>query len=298
MKQTHHNCLVCNSISIAPFLSCKDYFVSGENFELYHCQNCGFTFTQDIPSASEIGPYYQSETYISHSNTRQGITNKLYHTVRNIMLHRKYRLIKNYTDGKELLDIGCGTGYFAHFMGQKGYHSRGMEPDANARNFARTQFQLSVEEPEKVLAEDHAQQFDVITLWHVLEHLHDPARYMAWMHRSLKDSGVLVVALPNCSSLDARYFKEYWAAYDVPRHLWHFTPKTFTAYALNNNFSMQRVKRLPFDAYYNSLLSLRYKKSRLALPLGFLIGFVSNLKSFICPKTASSVIYILKKQTF
>ncbi|QQS52538.1 MAG: class I SAM-dependent methyltransferase [Bacteroidota bacterium] len=298
MKQTHQNCLVCKSNSITPFINCKDYFVSGETFELYHCKDCGFIFTQHIPTASEIGPYYQSETYISHSNSRQGITNKLYHTVRNIMLHRKYRLIKKYTDGKELLDIGCGTGHFANYMHKMGYHSKGLEPDANARKFAREQFHLPVEEPEKVLAEDHTDQYNVITLWHVLEHLHDPARYLAWIHCALKNEGVLVIALPNCSSLDAQFFKAYWAAYDVPRHIWHFTPKTFTAFALKSGFSVQQIKRLPFDAYYNSLLSLRYKKSRLALPLGFLIGFVSNLKSLICPKTASSVIYVLRKQAY
>jgi 2-polyprenyl-3-methyl-5-hydroxy-6-metoxy-1,4-benzoquinol methylase len=295
MKITHTQCLVCKGNKFESYLNCTDYFVTGESFTINQCTNCSFLFTQDIPSSETIAPYYKSEKYISHSDTQKGIVNKLYHQVRNIMLGRKYRLIKKLSSGKTLLDIGCGTGYFPNFMKLKGYNAFGMELEQDARNFASQNFGLELFSPEYILEQDVKDTYDIITLWHVMEHLHDPVKYLTWIHQSLKPDGVLLIALPNSNSFDAKYFKEYWAAYDVPRHLWHFTPETFKKYLVQFGFELKQIKRLPFDAYYNSLMSARYKQHKLALISGFIIGLISNIKSFICPKTTSSVIYILKK---
>lgn len=296
MSTSNTNCLVCNSSSFNKLFTCTDHFVTGEEFELQRCSNCNFTFTQDIPSPEAIAPYYKSEEYISHSNTQKGLVNKLYHRVREIMLGKKHQLIKSLTPGKDLLDIGCGIGYFPYFMKGKGYNAHGMELDADARKFAEDNYQLKIDDPETLLSQEYTEKYNVVTLWHVMEHLHDPARYLKWIKKALKPEGSLVIALPNCASYDAKHFKKYWAAYDVPRHLWHFTPETFEPYLNQFGFELTEIKRLPFDAYYNSLMSAKYRKDFIALVSGFLIGLISNMKSSSNPKTTSSVIYILKKK--
>lgn len=291
-----NSCIVCESKEIEPFLLCKDQFVSGEEFEITICKTCGFRYTECIPEPEKMAPYYQSEEYISHSDTQKGIVNRLYHKVRDIMLQRKAELIRSLTPGKNLLDIGCGTGYFPYYMKLKGYEVAGMELDADARDFAAENFDLEINSPEKQLNEKQTAHYDVITLWHVLEHLHDPKRYLDWIFDSIKKDGVLLVALPNCNSFDARSYKKYWAAYDVPRHLWHFEPSTFEKYITQFGFRLESIKRLPFDAYYNSMMSAKYAKKPLAFIHGIIIGFISNLKSFFSPKTTSSVIYVLRKK--
>ncbi len=289
------SCIVCNSKEIFPFLSCTDHFVSQEKFEIVQCNNCGFKFTQGVPDADKIGPYYHSEEYISHSDTQKGIVNRLYHTVRNIMLKRKAKLIGKLTEGKKLLDIGCGTGYFPYFMSQNGYEASGMELDEEARKFAKNNFNISVHDPNQLLNMDKKEEFDVITLWHVLEHLHDPLRYLNWINKALKENGVLLIALPNCNSHDAKKFKQYWAAYDVPRHLWHFEPETFQKYIEKFGFQLKLIKRLPFDAYYNAMVSTKYASKPVPFLTGGITGYISNLKSLFNAKKTSSVIYVLKK---
>jgi 2-polyprenyl-3-methyl-5-hydroxy-6-metoxy-1,4-benzoquinol methylase len=288
-------CLICGSNNTKRIFTCTDHFVSGEHFDVAQCADCGFTFTNKPPKAPEIGRYYKSESYISHSDSRKGIINKAYHIVRNLMLRKKYKLISRLTKGRTLLDIGCGTGYFPHYMQTRGFQSYGMEIDENARNFAAEHFNLKVSSPEELLSQNLPSQYDVITLWHVMEHLEDTDRYLRWIFNSLKNDGVLIIALPNCSSYDASVYKENWAAYDVPRHLWHFTPDSISSLIKKYGFRLEKIKRLPFDAYYNSLMSARYAKKPLALVHGFLVGMLSNLVSFFNRKRCSSVIYVLKK---
>jgi SAM-dependent methyltransferase len=288
-------CIVCNSKEVEPFLFCKDHFVSKEEYEIYSCKTCGFKYTECIPEPEKMGAYYQSEEYISHSDTQKGVVNKLYHTVRDIMLNRKAKLISKLTPGKKLLDIGCGTGYFPFYMKKQGYESFGMELDEKAREFAAENFGLDVQSPDTLLNEKHTGHYDIITLWHVLEHLHDPEKYLNWIKNSLQKDGVLLIALPNCSSYDAKKYKEFWAAYDVPRHLWHFEPSTFEKYITQFGFRLDSVKRLPFDAYYNSMMSAKYANKPLSFIHGVMIGYISNLKSFFNRNTTSSVIYVLRK---
>ena len=117
-------CPVCLSTQIKKVLSCKDYTVSHEMFDVWECANCTLRFTQDSPDASSIGRYYQSDAYVSHSDTKKGLINKLYHAVRTYTLKQKRSLVKDVT-GKQaglLLDIGAGTGAFAHTVKQGGWN--------------------------------------------------------------------------------------------------------------------------------------------------------------------------------
>ena len=200
-------------------LTCVDHSVSGEVYHLCRCRACGFLFTQDFPAEAEIGRYYETPDYISHSDTRRGLVNTVYHWARAYMLGRKARLVMreaHRTRGR-LLDIGTGTGYFPHAMDERGWQVRAVEKNAGARIFAKEHFGLDVL-PDHVLPTLPDGGFDVITLWHVMEHLEHLNETWEQLHRLLDDGGVLVVAVPNCSSADARRYGSYWAAYDVPRH--------------------------------------------------------------------------------
>jgi len=293
----HSNCPVCKSTALKPLTSSKDYTVSGEIFFIEVCQNCQTAFTQNMPDGKEIIRYYQSENYISHSNTRKGIINTIYHYVREYMLGKKQQLvnaISNKTTGTAL-DIGCGTGYFLHTLQQAGWQVQGIEADEKARQFATTQFKLQVSSPEK-LQTLASKSFDVITLWHVLEHIHDLETYMTEITRVLKTDGVLVIAVPNYQSADAKYYKEMWAAWDVPRHLWHFSQKSIQTLADRFGFAVTQQHIMPFDSFYVALLSEKYKKNPFALLSGFWQGFLSLLQAWKNVKNASSIIYILKNK--
>lgn len=273
-----------------------DHSISKEHFNMCRCNDCDFIFTQDVPTESKAGPYYKSEDYISHSNTNKGLVNKLYHIVREHMLSKKHQLIASLQEGKTILDVGAGTGYFLNYMKQQGYETLGVEIDAAARAHGQKEFGLEIR-PPKDLKEGHIKnKFHTISLWHVLEHLYAPETYMQHFHNLLEEKGCLIIALPNANSYDANHYKSYWAAYDVPRHLWHFTPKTLEKLANDNGFKLEKMKDLPFDPFYNAMLSEKYKNNAFALISGGFIGLISLLKGKMNVKKASSVIYVLKKK--
>ncbi|HCY89777.1 MAG TPA: class I SAM-dependent methyltransferase, partial [Chitinophagaceae bacterium] len=219
-------------------------------------------FTQDGPDEQESGAYYQSENYISHSDTRKGIVNRLYHLVRGITLNGKYRVVQKETRKSQghILDLGCGTGAFLHTMSKKGWDATGLEPDAQARKKATALYQLNVQEPAGLYQLPKG-SFDAITLWHVLEHVHDLHKYLDTMRDLLRDEGRIFVAVPNHTSTDAAMYQSYWAAYDVPRHLYHFSPACMKALMLRHGLQVRRILPMWFDAYYVSLLSEQYKGS-------------------------------------
>lgn len=293
---SEQKCIVCGSKESSRFLDCTDNFVTHEDFRINVCNGCGFRYTADAPSQEEIGRYYKSEDYISHSDTDKGLINKLYHVVRNIMLGRKCRLICDYANGKKLLDIGCGTGYFLNYMKSREFECEGIEIDESARNFGVKNFGLTVNSPEALFERSSDETFDVITLWHVLEHLYGPDNYMRKIYSLLKKDGLLLIALPNCSSFDAAHYGKMWAAYDVPRHLWHFTPDSLERYLDKFGFALVKIRRLPFDAYYNSMMSAKYAGSKCSLLSGFFNGLRSNCVSLFRPEKTSSVIYIIRKK--
>ena len=292
----HNSCKLCGSSKINELFNCKDHFVSGEEFPVYKCLDCGFTFSNNYPDEDDIGAYYYSEKYISHSDTHKGLINKLYHYARSIMLSRKYRIVSRYSRLKSgtLMDIGCGTGYFAKFMLKKGWNVSGIEKDDKARLYAESVNKISVFDSDKIKNLPPS-AFDCISLWHVMEHFHDPDSILKALVESLKENGIIVIALPNNNSFDATHYKASWAAWDVPRHLWHFTSATISKFLQPYSLEIIAVKRLPFDAFYVSMLSEKYKTGKPGIINGFMIGFASWMKSLFDIEATSSLVYIAKK---
>jgi 2-polyprenyl-3-methyl-5-hydroxy-6-metoxy-1,4-benzoquinol methylase len=296
MVITYKNCPLCGSQDITFFLVARDHLLTHESFDIYQCNSCNFRFTQGIPPSDEIGKYYQSSDYISHSDTRKGLMNKLYHSGRTWMLKKKYGTVRKVAKGMKLLDIGCGTGYFPAFMKEKGFIVAGVETDSKARAFAEKEFGIRIYSPADFLGHKIEGQFDVITLWHVLEHLDDFNLYLERMLEQLSPGGSLVVALPNCHSLDARFYKESWAGFDVPRHLWHFTPSTLKTLAEKHGLKITTMKRLMLDPFYNSMLSEKYRGSRVFMLFGIVIGELAYIESLFNVRKSSSVVYILNRR--
>ncbi len=292
----HYVCPLCSSEKISLHFRCTDHFISKEVFEIYKCSSCSFEFTQDHPDESEIGRFYNSEEYISHNDTSKGFSNKIYRVARKVMLHKKKRIIKKVTglDHGSLLDIGSGTGYFAWTMKKEGWQVKGVEINKKARDFSISQFGIDVQGPDQ-LSEMEANSFDCITLWHVLEHFHDPFKYITDILHLLKPGGLCVIALPNSNSYDANYYGQFWAAYDVPRHLWHYNPASFRIFTEKAGFVSDNIGILPLDVFYISILSERYKGSRQAFLRGMVralpLAVFSALKKIKC----SSIIYFLRK---
>jgi 2-polyprenyl-3-methyl-5-hydroxy-6-metoxy-1,4-benzoquinol methylase len=290
-------CPACNSPEITFHLACRDHFLTGEEFILFRCGICGLVFTQDHPGVEEIGRYYSSEEYVSHSDTSKGIVNKLYKAARSFMLKSKKSIVikKTGISRGSILDIGCGTGYFANEMKQAGWEVKGIEPDEKAAGFASSKFGLDVLHPGKISSLPRA-VFDCITLWHVLEHFQDPSGYLMEISELLKPGGLCIAALPNCSSYDAEHYKSYWAAYDVPRHIWHFQPSSFEFFIKKAGFLCEGIKSMPLDAFYISIISEKYKGSRIPFLKGMIYGKLFFLKSLFNVKRSSSLIYFLRRQ--
>ena len=291
----YSSCPCCNSGKIAIALSAKDHTVSGETFQVWHCGNCTARFTQNVPDQAQINKYYKSEAYISHSDTQKGLINRMYHMVRKRTLAGKKKLVQKYTglSAGKLLDIGAGTGAFLHTMNRSGWEVTGFEPDDTARENAKRLFGIRLQVPDE-LFQLAPQSFDAITLWHVLEHVHDLHLYMDQFKKLLKPSGVLIVAVPNYTSYDANVYRENWAAYDVPRHLYHFSPASVTQLLLQHGLQLHAIKPMWFDSFYVSMLSEKIKTGKNNLVSAAWTGYVSNWKAFFNPEKCSSIIYIIK----
>lgn len=288
---TISHCPICSATEFKPFLNAVDYTVSRETFSIVSCANCGFHFTNPIPASDKIGDYYKSESYVSHSSTNKGLINKLYQRVRKHTLKQKLVLVSRLANGKSILDIGAGTGHFLNVCQQAGWNTLGLEPDADARDFAKKEFGVELKSTDE-LHDLAPNSKDVITMWHVLEHVYELRKDVEQIVKVLKEDGVLIVAVPNWNSFDAKHYQEFWAAYDLPIHLYHFVPTDIKT--LFGQFQMEVTEILPmkFDAYYVSMLSEKYKGGNIIK--AFFNGWRSNLKAKT--GTYSSQIYILKKK--
>lgn len=292
----HHNsCPVCKSEQISKVLTAKDYTVSNEDYEIWHCQDCTFRFTQNIPSAEHIGRYYQSSNYVSHSNSDKGIINKLYHAVRKYTLQSKLKLVQQFTQKQtgSLLDVGAGTGYFAATMQQAGWKVTALEPDETARRNALEVNNIQLK-PLSDFYNLEPGSFDCITLWHVLEHVHDLHSYIHQFKTLLKPDGKLLIAVPNYTSYDSNHYQQYWAAYDVPRHLWHFSPESLIRLIEDKGFSLKACKPMWFDSFYVSMLSEQYKRGTSNLIAACVTGLKSNFTTLRSAQRCSSVIYCIE----
>lgn len=292
----HHTaCPVCDSSDIFPVLTARDHTVSNEIFEITECKTCTARFTQNIPDADSIGRYYQSENYISHSNTSKGLVNRLYHRVRKITLNQKRKLVESVTGLKHgnLLDVGAGTGLFVDAMRAAGWKVTGLEPDAAARDRAR-QMNILLND-SKDLFNLPSSSFDAITLWHVLEHVHDLHGYLEQLKKLLQDNGKLIIAVPNYTSADAAIYKEFWAAYDVPRHLYHFSPGSMKLLLKKHGFKLESTHPQWFDSFYVSMLSEQYRTGKSNLIGGVWNGSRSNMNALTDKYKCSSLIYVAAK---
>ncbi len=290
-------CPICGNKNLLSFLQVRDQSISGESFSLVQCPACTLVLTQDHPDGSAIGKYYDSDSYISHSDTQRGLINRLYHHVRSFMLDKKKAWVDRHchnVPGK-LIDIGCGTGYFAHHMQSAGWEVKGLEPDPSARNLAKEKFNLDVEDTACLF--DLDSQYDVITLWHVLEHVHRMNAYLQKFRSLLNERGILLIAVPNYTSRDARHYKEDWAAWDVPRHLWHFSPAAMHHLMTKHGFQITRKYGMVFDPFYVSMLSEKYREAGLGVVSGGINGLLSNLAAWRDTDRSSSLVYICKIKT-
>lgn len=272
-------------------LQCTDHTVSRETFGISECQNCKLLITNPQPETDSLGEYYKSEEYISHTNSTKGVFNKLYQLVRKRTLRSKLNLL-----GKkkgQLLEIGCGTGELLSKCQEAGWITTGVEPNNDARNLAAENHSLNIQ-PSTDKLKIEAKSLDRIMLWHVLEHIPNLNETLEQLSLWLKEDGKLLVAVPNPNSWDAKHYKEEWAAYDVPRHLSHFTRHSLETLLSQHNLSIKQIKPMWFDAFYVAMLSEKIKTGKIRFFKGALIGLLSNLIAASKTREFSSLIYIIE----
>jgi 2-polyprenyl-3-methyl-5-hydroxy-6-metoxy-1,4-benzoquinol methylase len=287
------NCPLCGASHFNRVFPVLDYTVSRETFDIVACENCEFKITSPRPEEIQLGRYYDSEDYVSHSDTNSGWINKLYKLVRTVALIQKRNLINGFGGlNKTLLDIGCGTGAFLNVMAKNHWTVTGIEPNLAAREKAKRDYGLTVH--EESLLKKGLGAFDVITLWHVLEHVYHLEERVMELKNHMKITSTLVVAVPNCESSDARFYKEFWAAYDVPRHLYHFTPRTMAKLMENNGLEIIKKHIMPFDAFYVAMLSEKYKNNKQNIFGAVYQGMKSLINATRSVDNCSSIIYIIK----
>lgn len=283
-------CPLCDNHSFSNNLVVKDHAISGESFVLVACTDCGFLFTNPRPAQSQIAKYYQSENYQSHAASAKGLIDWVYQLARYFTIRQKFRWLNSLKpDQGKLLDYGCGTGSFLKLTARNGWDAWGVEPSHKAATIAKRKG-LKISETLDDLSQN---KFDIITLWHVLEHIPDIIETVAHLRKILKSDGYLVIAVPNYRSHDAEHYKQYWAGYDVPRHLYHFEQKTMKNLTKKMNLHQVKIIPLKLDAYYVSLLSEKYQKGSIFKAIGQ--GFRSNQWAQKNGQNYSSLVYVLRK---
>lgn len=274
------------------FLTVTDYSVSKEVFDLYQDEELDMLITHPKPGLDVLGRYYESADYISHTDSKRSLFEKVYHFIKGIALKNKLNLINSLQPNKgKILDIGAGTGEFLSVAQQNGWNTTGVEPSEKAKQIAINKGVSFVEALAQL--EDHT--FDVITMWHVLEHVPDLNHQIKELKRLLKPSGYLIVAVPNFNSFDAQHYGKFWAAYDVPIHFWHFSKTAIQKLFQKEQMELVKILPMKFDSFYVSLLSEKYKSGRMNYVKAFFIGLWSNIKAK-SDMEYSSHIYILKNR--
>ena len=284
-------CSICNGSSFEPFLSTKDYYFSQEKFQILRCTSCGLRITSPQPSESEIGKYYNSENYISHNSEAKGLINRIYSAVQKLNFKLKFKALNKHVPRGTWMDYGAGNGAFLSYLKDQKIDAIGYEPSSDARKTAPDEIQLS----DTSDYSHDTKTYACITMWHVLEHVHELRKLLNQHRNHLIEKGLLVIAVPNIDSYDASFYKEHWAALDTPRHLWHFNEKNIRDLAKDLNMELIKVKPMIFDSFYVSLLSAQYKKSSKLVAV--MVGLLSNLKAFFSKHPYSSQIYLLRKNS-
>jgi SAM-dependent methyltransferase len=276
-------------------LNARDFTVTNEIFNIVECLECGFIFTNPRPVQSEIGKYYESSQYISHTNAKETLFDKAYHLVRKYALKGKIKLINTYANNnRSILDYGSGTGAFLESCSNNSWKVTGIEPSKNARNEAKKIKGITIYETIDELNEDA--KFQIITLWHVLEHIHQLNETVESLKNNLNQEGRLIIAVPNLRSKDAEVYKENWAAFDVPRHLYHFDKESMNKLMENHGLQIEKIIPMWFDSFYVSMISTKYKYGKTKIIEAFIIGLWSNINAYFNKKEYSSLIYVVRKK--
>jgi SAM-dependent methyltransferase len=288
-------CPICTGNELREWLSAKDYFFSGEEFTIAVCKSCEFRFLNPRPDENAIGKYYHSPDYVAHSNKSWGLMTHLYRIARQRNLKYKYEILSKYIGSGKVLDIGCATAEFLEYMRQKNWEIAGMEPDPYVREKTAVEKQIDIvgKDGLKIFP---SQSFQLITLWHVLEHVHRLDEQIEEIKRLLSENGFLVLALPNPDSYDASYYGKYWAGFDLPRHLYHFSPADVETLFQKYGFNLINTHPLKFDAFYVSMLSEKYKRGKPAMLSAIKIALKSNAVAKQKKLNFSSLIYVLRRK--
>ncbi|GAB4238812.1 MAG: class I SAM-dependent methyltransferase [Ekhidna sp.] len=289
MYEKVETCPVCKSSNFKNHIICTDHSISGESFALTQCNNCSLILTNPRPDINQIGQYYESEDYISHADKSNSLINTIYRLVRNYTIRKKFKLVSSYANKKSLFDFGCGTGDFLNYLKQKSWEVSGFEPSKLAADKSKSKGISLIE--NITTGKD---KFGIVTAWHVLEHVPDPAKTLKLLRKKTIKGGFIFIAVPNPRSYDANHYDEFWAGYDVPRHLSHFTRNSFGQLVKKSKLTLVDTLPMKFDSYYISMLSEKYKFGKINYFRAFKTGWISNQKA---NKTGeySSLIYVLKK---
>ena len=286
-------CHICGSSSFETHIVSKDFSVSKEDFTIVKCKGCNFHFTNPRPSDKELAKYYISDHYISHNNTSKNLFEKTYQLVRKITIRTKYNLVSDFFKSGRILDIGCGTGDFLHKCNKKNWNTKGIEPSAVARKQAVENHNLDVEESTDLRKLNG--EFDIITMWHVLEHVTELNNTVSEIRKLLSADGKAIIAVPNLESFDSYYYKKFWAAYDLPIHLYHFSKTSITKLFEKHGFSLRKTKGMKFDSFYVSMLSEEHKTGNKNFLKSIIIGSISNFFGIFTKRGFSSTIYVFEK---
>lgn len=284
-------CPICSNVEFSSFLEVKDHMITQEIFNIVSCNKCGFHFTNPIPELDSIGHYYKGEAYVSHSSSKKGFINWLYNVVRRRTLKQKVSWLRSNSEGNRLLDLGCGTGHFLRAAIDAGYQGVGIEPDQDARKFAQSENNITPL-PQSELYRLEKGSIDVVSMWHVLEHVYDLQKDVEVLSQLLSDKGTFFIAVPNMNSFDAQKYNSSWAAYDVPRHLYHFKETDIINLFGRFGFELTKVVPMKFDAYYVSMLSEKYIGGSMLKAITS--GWTSNRKAK--KYGFSSQVYVLKRK--
>ena len=293
MQEKLNDCPVCGNGKFTHHLTCEDHFLSKEKFSIVKCDHCSFLLTNPRPDAQSIGNYYQSSAYISHTSKGNNLINVLYKGARTFTLAGKVKMINRLTNNKSILDYGCGTGDFLKACKNNGWSVVGLEPDNKAREIASKNNHIQVLSSPDQLSQ--LKSVGLITLWHVMEHINELNETLGKLIAMLEKDGIMLIAVPNHQSYDAQHYGAHWAAYDVPRHLYHFSQITMKMLLENHGLKINQILPMKLDSFYVSLLSEKYKYSRSNYLKSFINGYKSNAYARKNNNNYSSLIYIASK---